>query len=89
MCICFSEIKGIVRSFHQKNRKKIRDCNLLGKKRHISIFILFKKMNKELQILKISMVPIFIPLQLKLHLMFDIAYCNKYDLSVVCLYPIL
>ena len=37
MCICFSELKGIVRSFHQKNRKKIRDCNLLGIKRHISI----------------------------------------------------
>ena len=64
---CFrSSVKGIVRSFHQINRKKNFFCgsNLIGIKLYIS-----NQINH--QILKIVMVPIFTPLKFnKSHLIF-------------------
>ena len=56
--------KGIVRSFHQKNRKFFFcDCNLLGTKLYISVAILRKKWMETIKYWKCWCYPFCIPLK--------------------------
>ena len=78
----------------EKSKKKFfRDCNLSGIKLYVSVAILWKKMNRNHEVLKILTVPNFYPYTIwKVTLDLSIKcliLLGKYDPSILCPYSTL
>ena len=84
-------LNRIEMSFHQKSRKFFFYCNLSGIKLYISVATSWKKWKETIKYLKSRWCPFLTPLKFNkshtwsFYKLLDIASCDRYDLSVLCL----